>query len=684
MPYLVVEDFRAGQDSRKSKASAQAGTLRRLTNAHIDRGGAIEKRKAFVSTYALPSNTFGMANIGGSLYVFGSAAAPTLPSGVNYQRLQHPSASAMTGVLQVEIFNGLAYVIASFADASIHHFYDGTRVSDWYDGRARGYFDITAGSAYAGVQATTTITITGGTASPGVNKMSSITIGGVEVLGAAVDWITSHSQTATNIAAQINTYTSNPEWTAAAVGAVVTITKSLAGTAGNALAVVVTNAGDVTNTGAANTAGGLDPNAIDSIKVNGVEVMSTRVAWATTNTASAAAVATQINSYTSTPEYTATNIENRVYILAASAAGAGPNGFEVSVTTLGSITTANVTALAGGTAAAGTYTPGRSCRTIGTKMYVVSGSNLHFSKIADPTKYNSDQIGAGFINMATHASGSESLIGIKPFLAYSAVFAAETIQIWTLKADEEENEKVQVIDNAGTSAPRTIIGYKNGDDIFLGSDGIRSLRSAGDVSSTATVFEVGTAVDPQVNEHVASLSASVVERALSVVEPIDKRLWVSIGNRIFVFTYFSGAKISAWSEYLPGFTISDFAVIGTRIYARSGDTIYLYGGAANDTYDASEVTVEMPFVDGKTVSTWKKWMAFDADLEGTWDISIATDPGQEDTYEEIATVTGVTFGEMRCAFDSESSHIAPKLVHATAEYARISSLILQYEQEAAS
>ena len=684
MPYLVIEDFRAGQDSRKSKASAPTGALRRLTNAHIDRGGAIEKRKAFVSTYALPANTFGMANIGGALYVFGSIATPTMPSGVSNQRLQHPSASAMTAVLQVEIFNGLPYVIASFADASIHHFYNGTRVSDWYDGRARGYFDVTAGSASAGTAASTTITITGGTSNPGTNKVSSITIGGVEVLGAAVNWVTSHDATATAVAAQIASYTSSPEWTATANGAVVTITKSVTGAAGNGLAVVVTNGGDVTNSGAADTAGGVDPNSIEGILVDGVEVLGARVLWTTTNTATAAAIVTQINSHTSSPEYTATNIENRVFILAAAAAGAGPNGFEVAVSVLGNVTTANVTALEGGTAAAGTYTPGRSCRTLGTKMYVVSGSNLHFSKIADPTKYNSDQVGAGFINMATHAAGSETLIGIEAFLSYAAIFSAEAIQIWTLKADEDENEKAQVIKNAGTSAPRSIVGYKNGDVVFLGSDGIRSLRSAGDVSSTATVFEVGTAIDPQVNDHVSGLSASLVERAVSIVEPVDKRLWVSIGNRVFVFTYFSGAKISAWSEYLPGFTISDLAVVGTRLYARSGDTIYLYGGAANDTYDASEVTVELPFVDGKTVATWKRWTAYDADLAGTWDLSIATDTGQEDTYEEIATVTGVTYGELRAAFDSESSHVAPKLVSAKAEYARISSLILHYQQEDAS
>ena len=60
MPYILVEDFRGGLDNRRSNVTAQPGTLVTLKNAHINRGGEIEKRPAFVKLTDLPSNSFGL------------------------------------------------------------------------------------------------------------------------------------------------------------------------------------------------------------------------------------------------------------------------------------------------------------------------------------------------------------------------------------------------------------------------------------------------------------------------------------------------------------------------------------------------------------------------------------------------------------------------------------------------
>ena len=67
------------------------------------------------------------------------------PSNINYVRLQHPSGEALTQVLSVD-FNGRVYASARFADGRIFHYYDGTRITDWFDGRARNQFQITGGS----------------------------------------------------------------------------------------------------------------------------------------------------------------------------------------------------------------------------------------------------------------------------------------------------------------------------------------------------------------------------------------------------------------------------------------------------------------------------------------------------------------------------------------------------------
>src|SRR3990167_3325766 len=75
IPALPIENFAGGQDTRRHILASPSNTLRQLLNGFINRGGEIEKRKAFVSTYALDAGTFGLHRVGTGLYVFGSRGA---------------------------------------------------------------------------------------------------------------------------------------------------------------------------------------------------------------------------------------------------------------------------------------------------------------------------------------------------------------------------------------------------------------------------------------------------------------------------------------------------------------------------------------------------------------------------------------------------------------------------------
>jgi hypothetical protein len=81
------------------------------------------------------------------------------------------------------------------------------------------------GEAYNGVSLVVTakgkcilyeggFSVVSGSASAGVNKISSIKAGGVEILGASVDWTTSNANTAALLAAQIRAYASTPKYVA--------------------------------------------------------------------------------------------------------------------------------------------------------------------------------------------------------------------------------------------------------------------------------------------------------------------------------------------------------------------------------------------------------------------------------------------------------------------------------------
>lgn len=134
MPYLVIEDFKQGLDSRRLEQSSPPGALITLQNAHINRGGEIEKAKAFIPTYELPAGTFGLAALLDDLYVFGSIAASAMPAGVNYQRLQHEGGQAMSSFLRADVFASKLFVNAAFANGDTRPFYDGTIVADFIGG----------------------------------------------------------------------------------------------------------------------------------------------------------------------------------------------------------------------------------------------------------------------------------------------------------------------------------------------------------------------------------------------------------------------------------------------------------------------------------------------------------------------------------------------------------------------
>jgi len=93
MPYVLIEDFKGGVDKRRTVVTSVPGTCVELTNAHITRGGEIEKRRAFKEWATLPANTHGLAAGGGRVFVFGSSAitlASTLPASLSYVQFQHP------------------------------------------------------------------------------------------------------------------------------------------------------------------------------------------------------------------------------------------------------------------------------------------------------------------------------------------------------------------------------------------------------------------------------------------------------------------------------------------------------------------------------------------------------------------------------------------------------------------
>lgn len=469
---MVIENFKSGVDRSRPIYASAPGALWEGINGALSRGGDFDKRKAFPAKYSLPANTYGLATVNGALYVFGSVVAPSMPSGVNYQRLVHPtdSGQAMTQLISWDVFDGKLYAVAKYADGTVHHFYDATNVADW-------------------------------------------------------------------------------------------------------------------ETGTANT-----------------------------------------------PD---------------------------------------------------TSSVGALVKTHRKKIYAAQSSLMYFCGTNAPAGWDwsspGGDAGAGYVNMANHQTGSETLTGIGVYQDKLAVFARRVVQIWYVTDDESANYPAQIILETGTRSHKSVKGFGDFDVFYLSDTGIRSLR-ARDQTNTAGIQDVGVPIDSLVRDYVNTLTETQIAAACAVVEPVDGRFWLAVGQRIYVFSYFPSKKISAWTWYEPGFTVEEMVTLNDRVYLRSGAVIYLYGGDDNDEYgDDYDVVAQLPFLSGGKPGTYKQLKGMDIAAEGAWNVTALVDPRDESQTIDVGLLEGVTYPSENIALPGHVTHIAPRLVHRGAGFASLSNLAIYWQ-----
>lgn len=464
MPYLVVSDFKGGLNTNRLAVTAPPGTLRTLRDCHINRGGEIEKRKAFEEAYALPAGTIGLAASAGVLYVFGTGADPGVPAPVIYQQLVPADGASVTRILDAKTFAGSLYVTAMTDSDEVRHFYNG---------------------------------------------------------------------------AQVTVFTGQE-----------------------------------------------------------------------------------------------------------------------------------------------TAEDGRILLPFNQNMYVASGSVLHRSAIDDPTDWDTGSTGAGLFDMSSQAQGSEALTGLAEYQSSVAVFSRRTTQIWAFAADPAASAKQQTLRSTGCVSPNTCLSFGGTDVFFLSDSGVRSLR-ARDITDSPAAADVGTPIDAFVAEWLRDASADDLEIAHAVIEPTDGRYWLVLGDTVYVFSYFPGAKISAWSTYvLPGDAVATVAV-DRAVYVRVGDTIYLYGGADGDTYDDTEAEVELPFLDGRQIATWKRWTGLDVAAEGAWDAYVAFQPSAPGAEDLIAALDGSSVHTLDIPMLGAGPVAKLRFVTTGSTAARLGAVVAHYEKDRA-
>lgn len=428
--------------------------------------------------------------------------------------------------------------------------------------------------------------------------------------------------------------------------------------------------------------GGTGSDELTSLKVNGVNILTGPVAWSTSNFDTAADIAAAINSLTSSPDYTATAVDDRVNIIAA-LAGSAANGRVVDAVVTGAfaLTPASGLVMAGG-ADSTAFVPGEFVKTIGSKMYATSGSVMHFSGIREPTKWTSDTTGAGFFDMAKETAGAEELFALANYQGFVAVFAETAVLIFYVDPDPDLVRKTQVLANTGTVSPHSVTEFGDADIFYLDLSGVRSLK-ARDSSNSATSADLGTPIDKLITAKLEAMTAAERRGVIGLINPIDKRFLLCFPDgEIFVFSFFPNARVSAWTTYETGFPIDDAVVFGRRAYFRSGDTIYVYGGPDNGAglvYDDTVAKAWLPAFDAGKPTELKQWQGMDAAVEGAWQVYAASEPTDLTVRELIATITETTYNKPRIPYNHSTTHVSPQFETTGSTAAKLSAMVLHYE-----
>lgn len=339
-----------------------------------------------------------------------------------------------------------------------------------------------------------------------------------------------------------------------------------------------------------------------------------------------------------------------------------------------------------------------------SKGYVGGGTRLKASAVLDP----GDMAGAGSgtVDTRTQSAPIGTIVGLGEYFGQLAVFGTRGVQFWDVDANFALNQYLRTL-AVSVIAPRTITPYGDGDLIFLGRDGITSLR-ARDSSNLAAVDDVGSPIDKliqaalnvaaapsETTDGVTTDLSTHYDYATAAVHPGTGQFWLFLKEKVYVLSVHKDAKVRAWStfdlpDYIPNNVSTRNGPLKSRwcadvcqisddlIFRTFADEVFLYGGTTADAYDTSMVEVITPHMDFGKPGIEKTLHGFDIACTGTWKLEVSTNPNNI-VWEEIGTFTNSTFAPSgRLPAEGTFTHMALRLTNETAERATLGQVVVYY------
>ena len=355
--------------------------------------------------------------------------------------------------------------------------------------------------------------------------------------------------------------------------------------------------------------------------------------------------------------------------------------------------------------------------TLDDKGYLINGDILYASAVGDPGTMTGT--GSGFLNFSAKGRPIGGALAIGDYYGQLAIFGRRAVQFYSVDPDFAQNQYQRTV-TASIFAPRSAQGYGDGDVMFLGRNGVRSLQ-ARDSSNLAQVSDVGSPIDrairadmiygglgyePILTPEGADIPVSdYLNLSTAIVHPDNGQYWLCLGRKIYCLSRHPAAKVQAWSTYsvpvargenennevgpIKSSWVGDIAAIGQTLVMRNfADEVYLYGGVTGDVYDDSRAEVVLPFMDMGNPGTNKYFNGIDLVCEGKWEIEACTanvEKGRAIPWVKVAEIDGTTRTQHRITIQGrgfQGLHIALRLTTTSPQDARVAQIGIVYEDGA--
>ena len=321
------------------------------------------------------------------------------------------------------------------------------------------------------------------------------------------------------------------------------------------------------------------------------------------------------------------------------------------------------------------------CRTYKTKVYAVGGNVLYFSAVGNAADWTGT--GSGSIDLSLEDSDMTDCTALEVYYNNLAILSKTATQLWLMDPDPLKNQYVQTLRQAGTMAWRSVLQYGSGDVMYLSPSGIRSLR-ARNASLAAAVSDIGSPLDPVIQDLFRAMGEDWMSGTIAILQPVTGRFWIIMPDRIYILSAFPGPKITAWSEYDPGFTITAAAMYQNRICVRDdNNTIYAFGGIGDATglvYDDCYVELIFPFHAGTDTATFKTFTALDATCDGVpWDVYAAFNVEDDSAEDYLGAFNGPTFLQGAFPVEGHSTHMSLRLRSRSPGPQTLSNMVVHYQ-----